>query len=129
MYENIRIEDARHKLIDLAIFRSRYCTDGSSEQSYITENYFHGAWDGVLKVPEEKKEYHAQFRGQIENIQFKNIYLYGIVPFSIISGYDDNHLVKGITFDNIILNGRKVENIEDLKICREYAEKVELIMN
>lgn len=129
LYENIRIEDARHKLIDLAIFRSRYCTDGSSEQSYITENYFHGAWDGVLKVPEEKKEYHAQFRGQIENIQFKNIYLYGIVPFSIISGYDDNHLVKGITFDNIILNGRKVENIEDLKICREYAEKVELIMN
>lgn len=126
LYENIRIEDARQKLVDLAIFRSRYCTDGSSDAEYINKNYFHGAWDGVLKVPEDKKEYHAQFRGKIENIQFKNIYLYGMVPYSIIWGYDDNHLVKGVTFDNIVLNGQKAKSIDDLKIVTEYAEDIKV---
>ncbi|MDR2968770.1 MAG: hypothetical protein LBV32_04090 [Tannerellaceae bacterium] len=126
LFEDIRVEDARHKLFDLAIFRSRYCTDGSSDQEYIAANYFHGAWDGVLKVPEDKKEYHAQFRGQIESIQFKNIYIYGIVPFSILSGFDEKHLVRNITFDNIVLNGRKASGMEELKLYTEYAEQVSL---
>lgn len=40
LYEDIRIEDASHKLIDLAIFRSKYCTDGSSDEEYLMKTCF-----------------------------------------------------------------------------------------
>jgi hypothetical protein len=126
LYDNIRVEDADHKLVDLAIFRSRYCTDGSSDPEYIEKNYLHGAWDGVLKVPLDQREYHAQFRGKIENIRFNNIHIYGMLPFSILSGYDENHRVSNVTFSNIYLNGQKVSSLESLKIFEEYADGVRM---
>ncbi len=125
-FENIRIEDASQKLVDLAIFRSRYCTDGSSDQEYINKYYLNGAWDGVLMVPEQDRAYHAAFRGKIENVQFKDIYLYGTVPFSIIAGFDDQHDIKGVTFNNIYLNGQKVKKLDELKIFVEYAKDISL---
>ena len=124
LYKNIRIEDARQKLVDLAIFRSRYCTDGSSDPEYIKRNYLDGAWDGVLKTPENEKAYHAQFRGKIENIRFENISIQGIFPFSIIAGYDENHPVSGVTFINILNNGAKIQSTEDLKLYSEYAKNI-----
>jgi len=124
LYTNIRIEDARQKLVDLAIFRSRYCTDGSSDPEYIKRNYLDGAWDGVLKTPENEKAYHAQFRGKIENIRFENISIRGIFPFSIIAGYDNDHQVSNVTFTNIINNGAKIKSLEDLKLYSEYAKNI-----
>ena len=126
LYEDIRVEDARQKLVDLAIFRSQYCADGSTDPEYIRNNYLHGAWDGVLKVDPEKREYHARFRGKIENIRFNNIHIYGNLPFSIIAGYDDNHQVTDVTFSNIYLNGQKITSLERLKIFMENAQGVQL---
>lgn len=126
LFENIIVEDARQKLVDLAIFRSRYCTDGSRDQEYITANYLHGAWDGVLIVPADKKEYHAQFRGKIENIRFNNIHIYGIMPFSIINGYDENHKVSDVTFSNIFVNGQKLNSLEEMRIYEEYSNNVKM---
>ena len=124
LYKNIRIEDARQKLVDLAIFRSRYCTDGSSDPEYIKRNYLDGAWDGVLKTPENEKAYHAQFRGKIENIRFENISVQGIFPFSIIAGYDENHPVSDVTLINILNNGAKIQSTEELKLYSEYAKNI-----
>lgn len=121
LYENIRLEDARQKLVDLAIFRSRYCTDGSNDEEYIRNNYLYGAWDGVLTVPPEKKEYYAQFRGKIENIRFDNIQISGIMPFSILAGYDENHGISNVTFSNIYVNGKKLDSLDGLKLFKEYA--------
>lgn len=126
LFENITVEDARHKLVDLAIFRSRYCTDGSRDPEYIAANYLHGAWDGVLAVPPEKKEYHAQFRGKIENVRFNNIRIYGIMPYSIIAGYDDDHKVSNVTFSNIYVNGQKINSMEDMRIHEEYSDNVRM---
>ena len=123
-FEDIRVEDARQKLVDLAIFRSRYCTDGSNDADYIAKNYFHGVWDGVLKVPENDRAYHAQFRGKIENIHFKNIEIYGMMPFSVIVGYDDNHQVSNVVFSNIYLNGQKINAIDQLKLFQEFTNQV-----
>jgi polygalacturonase len=124
LFENIRVEDARQKLFDLAIFRSRYCTDGSRDEEYIRNNYLHGVWDGVLIVPPDKKDYHAQFRGKIENIQFKDIFVEGIFPFSVLVGYDETHNISNVTFTNIVVNGQKINSPEALKLHTEYAEKI-----
>ena len=124
LYEDIRVEDARHKLIDLAIFRSRYCTDGSGDKDYIDKNYFHGAWDGVLKIPEGKKNYHAQFRGKIEDIRFKNISVNGIMPFSIFSGFDDTHAIDGVTIENLQVNGKRITSQQELKLYTEFVRNV-----
>ena len=124
LFENIRVEDARQKLFDLAIFRSRYCTDGSRDEEYIRNNYLHGVWDGVLIVPPDKKDYHAQFRGKIENIQFKDIFVEGIFPFSVLVGYDETHNISNVVFTNIVVNGQKINSPEALKLHTEYAEKI-----
>ncbi|MEM2969948.1 MAG: glycosyl hydrolase family 28 protein, partial [Candidatus Bathyarchaeia archaeon] len=93
-YENIRVEDARHKLFDFAIFLSRYSIDSPKDPEEVNRRYLHGAWDGVLSVPNGQQEKYATNRGHIKNIQVKNIsVLNGPFPFSIIHGYDKNHLV------------------------------------
>jgi hypothetical protein len=124
LYDHIRIEDARHKLVDLAIFRSKYCTDGSRDAEYIEQNTLHGAWDGVLAVPPDQKAYHAQFRGKIENIRFNHICIQGIFPFSIIAGYDREHQVKNVTFSHIYVCGKKIDSIEGMKIMEEFSDQV-----
>lgn len=124
LFENIRVEDARHKLVDLAIFRSRYCTDGSSDPEYIKQNYLDGAWDGVLKVPEKDRAYHAQFRGKIENVQFKDISVEGTFPFSIIAGFDQSHQVSNVTFSNITINGNRIKSLDALKLYTENTGKI-----
>ena len=86
----------------------------------------HGAWDGVLKVPEADKAYHAQFRGKIENIRFNNIYIQGRLPFSLIAGFDENHQVSNVTFSNIYVNGQKITSVDQLKLYQEYSNGVEV---
>ncbi len=71
VFENIRIEDARQKLFDVAIFYSQWGPDGNRDPEWITQNYLHGAWDGVQKIPAGKENYHSGFRGTVSNILFK----------------------------------------------------------
>jgi hypothetical protein len=61
-FENIRIEDARQKLFDFAIFRSQYSEDGTEDPEERKRLYLNGAWDGVLKVPAADRSAHAPFR-------------------------------------------------------------------
>lgn len=124
LFENIRVEDASQKLFDLAIFRATYSKDGSRDSEYNRRNYMNGAWDGVLKVDEKGKAYHAQYRGKIENIHFKDIFVEGRFPFSIIAGYDETHNISNVTFTNIIVNGKKINSLEGLKVYVEYGEKI-----
>ncbi|MCD7851685.1 MAG: hypothetical protein LUH63_19385 [Parabacteroides sp.] len=125
LYEDIRIEDASHKLIDLAIFRSKYCTDGSSDEEYLMKNMLYGTWDNVLKAPVGEKEKHAKFRGHIENIRFKDIQILGgRFPFSLFCGYDGNHQVKDVTIENLRIYGQPVTSPEELKLHTEYVGKV-----
>lgn len=56
----------------------------------------------------------ASGRG-IENVLFKNITYngYGENP-SVIEGYDATNLVRNITFENVVINGKKVQSIKEL---------------
>lgn len=127
VFEDIRIEDARQKLFDVAIFRSQYSEDGTRDPDERKRLYMQGAWDGVLIVPPDKKDYHAQFRGQVRNVVFRNIQIIdGLFPYSIFYGFDENHTVENVTIDNLTVRGQKITDLFRARIYTENAKKITL---
>ncbi len=127
LFENIRVEDARHKLIDLAVFYSQYSTDHPADPAERRRRYKAGAWDGVLWVyPGEEAKYAAK-RGKIRNVTFRNIAVVdGPVPFSILSGYDAQHGVENVRIENLTILGRRVRSLAEGKFFVENAKGVVL---
>lgn len=117
VFENIRVEDSRQKLFDVAIFFSQWGPDGIRDPAFTTKNYLHGAWDGVQKIPEGKEEYHRQFRGTISNILFKDIQVIGgLLPFSVFHGFDQEKNVSGIKIENLTYMGKRLTDEASAKI-------------
>ncbi len=125
VFENIRVEDARQKLFDVAIFFSQWGPDGIRNKDFIAKNYLHGAWDGVQKIPEGKETYHKQFRGTISNITFRNIQVTGgLLPFSVFHGFDEEKNISGVTIENMSYMGEKLKTTESAKIRQQNTEKL-----
>ena len=60
----------------------------------------------------------------IDGITFRNITYQGIGENkSVIFGYDNDRKVRNVTFDNIVINGEKIENTQDFLI-NEFVENV-----
>jgi hypothetical protein len=131
-FENIRIEDCRQKLIDIAIFFSQYSPDypyvlpdGTRDRDLYLKNYLHGAWDGVVKIPQGKEKYHSQFRGPIRAISFKNIHVVGgLLPFSVFHGYDDEKYVSDIKVENLTYMGRRLKTPEEAKFRLQHTKNL-----
>ena len=124
-YDNIRVEDAPHKLIDLAVFWSQYSTDRPETQAERTQQYRQGAWDGVLRVPPGQEATHAPFRGRIRNILFRNIAVTdGQFPYSILYGYDAQHAVENVRFENPTIHGKPIRSAKDGHFSVENATGV-----
>lgn len=124
-FEDIRVEDARHKLIDLAVFFSQYSVDRPTDEAERKQRYKNGVWDGVLWVYPGEEALYAPNRGKIENIVFKNIQVTdGPVPFSVLAGYDGQHAVENVTIENLKINGKKVTNATDGKFHLEHTKGV-----
>jgi hypothetical protein len=116
-FENIRIEDSRQKLFDVAIFFSQWGPDGIRDKEFTEANYLHGAWDGVQKIPQGKEDYHRQFRGRISHIVFRNIHIVdGQLPFSIFHGFDQERNIDGVVIENLTFHGRKLTDAESAKL-------------
>jgi hypothetical protein len=125
LYDNIRIEDANQKLFDLAIFRSRYSEDSSKDAAENKRLYLNGAWDGVLAVPPGEKAAHADYRGVIHDILFRNIRIVdGLFPYSVFSGYDSNHEIANVTIQNLVVNGRSISYPEDAHLRLENTRNI-----
>lgn len=96
-YENIRVDHFYNKLVDFRIIESRWSDD-----------------------PE---------RGSAENILLKDIdvavsmYNPGY-SISLIGGFDENHKIKNVTFDNFRLNGKKITNADQLDLYIKQAENI-----
>lgn len=113
LYDNIRVEDAPHKLIDLAVFWSQYSTDRPATQEERTRQYMQGAWDGVLRVPAGQEVTHARSRGRIRNITFRNVAVTdGQFPYSILYGYDAQHPVENVRFENLTIHGKPIQSAQ-----------------
>ncbi|MEP7230191.1 MAG: glycosyl hydrolase family 28 protein [Ginsengibacter sp.] len=127
IFENIRIEDVRQKLFDLAIFRSQYSDDGTHDEAERKKLYLNGVWDGVLSVPPNEKEAHAKFRGHIQNVLLKNIQIIdGGLPFSIFYGSDNSHKVKQVTIKNLTLHGKRITSLKDAKFYLENTSDIKI---
>jgi hypothetical protein len=126
-FEDIRIEDARQKLFDFAIFRSVYSEDGTRDPEVRKRFYLNGAWDGVLSFPPDKKDHHATYRGQVSNILLKNIKVIdGIFPFSVFYGFDAQHQVKDVVIENLVVHGKKIQSLAAAKLYQENTGNVSL---
>jgi len=127
-YEDIRIEDAQHKLIDFGIFLSQYSADRHPSAEERTRRYLQGAWDGVQDIKFYDKEKHAKHRGYIKNIYFKNIHVIdGPKPFSILSGYDDEHCIENVTVENMTIHGKAVNNAKEGRCFVENTKNLKFI--
>ncbi|MEI7829629.1 MAG: glycosyl hydrolase family 28 protein [Prolixibacteraceae bacterium] len=123
VFENIRVEDSRQKLFDVAIFFSQWGPDGIRDQEFIKKNYLHGAWDGVQKIPEGKEEYHSQFRGTISEIIFKDIQVVGgLMPFSVFHGFNATKNVSGVRIENLTYMGKRLTDTESAKIRQQNTK-------
>ncbi len=63
-------------------------------------------------------------RGFIENINIRDIYVYGEMPPSIMRGCDNQHGVKNVRISGLYDNGKKVENILSAHIIAESGSEV-----
>jgi polygalacturonase len=63
----------------------------------------------------------------IQNILFKNIYFSGegIVNPSVVAGYDATRTVENVTFENIVINGKKANTCEDIGLqTGDYSKNI-----
>jgi len=127
VFENIRVEDCRQKLFDLAVFFSQWGPDGIKDKEFITQNYLHGAWDGVQKIPEGKEEYHRQFRGKISKVVFKDIQVTGgSLPFSVFHGFDAEKNISDVQIENLTYMGIRLTNTESAKIRQQNTTDLKI---
>jgi hypothetical protein len=124
-YKNIRIEDAQHKLIDLAVFLSQYSLDRPVSKAERKRRYMHGAWDGVLWVPVQDSAKYEANRGHISNISFDGIYILdGDLPFSVISGYGPTHQVKNVEINDLYFRNQKITSFNEADFYIEHARNL-----
>lgn len=120
-YDNIRVEDAPHKLIDLAVFWSQYSIDKPAQEDRA-QYYMQGAWDGVLRVPPGQETAHADSRGHIRNILFRNVAVTdGQFPYSILAGYDAGHRVENVRFEGLTIHGKSIHSAQDGHVSVQNA--------
>ncbi|MBO0933874.1 glycosyl hydrolase family 28 protein [Fibrella aquatilis] len=124
-YDNIRVEDAPHKLVDLAVFWSQYSTDMPTTEAERARQYLHGAWDGVLRVAAGEVAAHARSRGQIRDILFRNIAVTdGQFPYSILCGYDARHRIENVRFKGLTIHGKPIRSAQAGHFSLENATRV-----
>ncbi len=95
LYEDIRVEDTGLGLIDFRIMVSRYSKD--------------------------------KVRGKISNVAFRNITVTSPykIPYSRIRGFDEKSNISGISFQNFVVNGVRVDSLERLNLVdRGFVENI-----
>jgi len=116
-YENIHVEDPIIYNGQISDFRMN-----------LVHNYDPTELGNLIVMTIKKTvDNQSEERGKINNISFKNITYDGIniFPQSIFEGFDDKHIIQDVTFANIVINGRKVNTIEQGKmILNQYTKDI-----
>jgi hypothetical protein len=67
-------------------------------------------------------------RGQIQDIYVRNVEVVdGKFPPSIIRGFEGEHLIKNVTFDNLKVYGKKITDACDAKMVIELSENIRFV--
>jgi hypothetical protein len=113
-YRNIDILDMKEKQIDYQGVFAITCGDNNFVKNITFENIrvdnFREGKLIDLRICYNKKYCTAPGLG-IENISFKDIFYNGDnSELSLIIGYDDTRMIRGIHFDNLVINGVKISD-------------------
>jgi Glycosyl hydrolases family 28 len=122
-FDNIRVEDARRKLIDFAVVYAQY---GADRPATAEENSRRldrgGAWDGLLSYTPGEKVERAKFRGHIRNVRVTNLHVVdGALPYSILAGFDPDHAVENVVIDGLQYLGRPIRSAAEGRFAVENA--------
>lgn len=72
------------------------------------------------------RKYDKQPGKQIENVTFRNITYNGIGEHpSVIKGLDKQRMVRGVTFDNILINGKRMKDLKNFTL-NEFIKDVKV---
>ncbi len=97
LYRDIRVDHFYNKLVDFRIIKSRWTRD--------------------------------EDRGSAENIRLEDIDVAVSIynpgySISLIGGYDENHLIRNVVFDNFRMDGKKIRNADQMDLFIKQAEGV-----
>ena len=92
LWEDIRVEHFYDKLVDFRILHSR--------------------WSGADTA-----------RGQIHDVHLKNIRVVKDIynTPSLIGGYDENHTVEGVVFEDFVIGDKAITSADDLHLFHKHA--------
>ena len=113
-YRNIDVLDAKEMQLDYQGIMSIDVGDNNLVKNVLFENIrvenFRQGRLLSMRLCWNKKYCNAPGRG-IENVTFKDVTYNGDnADISLILGYDENRIIKGITFDNLVINGVKISD-------------------
>ena len=122
-FDNIRVEDARQKLIDFTILLGNYGTDRPSPEQRAAWQDVGGAWDGVLNVPLAERAAFNKGRGMIRNIHIKNLQIVGgMLPFSILSGFSEERPIENVVIEGMTYMGQPIRNATEGKFSVSHVK-------
>jgi len=122
-FDNIRVEDARRKLIDFAVVYAQY---GADRPATAEENSRRldrgGAWDGLLGYAPGEKAERAKSRGHIRNVRVTNLHVIeGALPYSVVAGFDRDHAVENVVIEGLQYLGRPIRSAAEGRFAVENA--------
>ena len=110
-YENIHIEDP---------ITDRYFLGPPDGPEKLDPKLLETTWAPHLGHPigiyvyEEKFWSQDDKIGKVSDVRYKNIHYTSARPTRIvISGYDAEHDISGVTFDNVTISGKKIMNVSE----------------
>ncbi len=120
-YEDIRVEDASDKLLELRVGLSIYSQD--CPKPYSRSNPQRkpvpggGPWLPLDLLSDEERTAQDANRGRIRNVVFRNIALMGgQMPVSLIQGCDTLRPVENVTFEQVRFHDQVVRDAAALKL-------------
>lgn len=136
-FEDIRVEDVRGDFADFYIGISIYSADcpdpyrrSDPRRKPVPpelQDPPSGDNRGQWLLPKDKAEY-AGKRGTIRNVVFRRIQFLsppgGKLPSSLFIGYDDEHPVENVLFENISLDGQRLTRWPEGAVYTRHAKNV-----
>ena len=122
-YENIHIEDP---------ITDRYFLGTPDSPEKLDPQLFETKWAPYLGLSIGIYVYKETFWsqdekiGKVSNIRYKDIYYTSARSSRIVmNGYDAEHDVSDIIFDNVVINGKKMMNVSDANIqVNDFVKKI-----
>lgn len=127
-FEDIRIEDARDRLLSLDIGLSIYSEDCPWEYFRSNPNRKRNPGGQWVQVADDEVEAYLKNRGHIRNIHLKDIeILAGELPPSNLRGFGHGRNIEGIVFENVRHRGRPIRTVEEARMTKEHTERIQFV--